>query len=833
MIRLLVLLSLLVPAHAQREISGSAQLRQSLRKLNTLGSVLMIAAHPDDENTSLLAYYARGRLVRTAYLSLTRGEGGQNLIGSEQGDYMGVIRTQELMAARRIDGAEQLFTRATDFGYSKTASESIAKWGHEPVLSDIVWVIRTYRPDVILSRWSGTSLDGHGQHQASGILAKEAFAAAADPAKFPEQLQLVKPWQAKRLVYNILDYTPEHQRVLKNTPNKLIVDPGEYNPLLGYSYAEIAGMSRSQHQSQGMGWAEQRGSMKDHLTVIAGESATSDPLDGVDTSWSRLPGGAAVSRILSDADKAFDPMQPQGIVPSLVKVRPLIAAIDQPEAKRKLRDLDEMLANCAGLWVDAAAERFAVTPGSSVRIDLTAVNRLPAQVTLREVRFTGLGGATAVDGKDRMLAYNEPLKERTEWKVPETSPLTQPFWLVNPKQGTLYGVSEQKLIGNPENAPVLTAHFRFRISGTDFTVDRPVHFRYVDKVHGELTRPLIVVPPVSVEIAEAAAVFPDNSSKTVDVLVKANQAGASGNARLQAPADWKIEPAEQPFQLASNGEQTTLRFQVTPPAGDAIAQLRATAVMTSREYGNTMRIIAYTHIPPQAVFPEAKAKLVRAGIRTLSKSVGYIMGSGDEIPESLRQIGIQVSLLTDEDIAGADLLKFDAVLTGVRAFNTRPALRANFQRLLDFASKGGTLVVQYNVLEGFPGRESPESTSQLGPYPLKLGRDRITVEDSPVTFPNPAHRLLATPNTITAKDFDGWVQERGLYFAKEYDAKYESVFSSQDPGEDWLPGGMLYTRYGKGAYVFSAYSWFRQLPAGVPGAYRIFANLLSAGKASQ
>ncbi|MBL8233479.1 MAG: PIG-L family deacetylase [Bryobacterales bacterium] len=834
---LLLLTAIFLPALkqqalAQRELAGSAEIHQSLRRLNTVGSVLMIAAHPDDENTNLLAYYARGRNLRTAYLSLTRGEGGQNLIGPEQGDLMGLIRTQELLMARRVDGAEQFFSRAIDFGFSKTADETLAKWGRERVLSDVVWVIRSYRPDIILLRFSGTPRDGHGHHQSSSILGKEAFAAAADPTKFPEQLQYVKPWQAQRVLFNTFAFTADQERENAKLANRLEVDGGEYNPVLGRSYGEIAAISRSQHSSQGMGSAERRGAIKNHLIVVAGEPATRDPLDGIDTTWARLPGGAAVGAILNQAERDFRPTEPHRIAPLLLKARPLIAAIQHPDAQQKLRELDETLVQCLGIWADASVDRWSVTPGSTVRVQTNVVERMPAPVEFLGVRFAGVAGAANVEAQ-ATLAHNEPVQNRVEWKIPADAAYSNPFWLAKPKQGALYGVDSQQLIGQAENRPPLMAHFRFRLDGVEFVAARPVLNRYVDSVRGELTRPVVIAPPVSVELADSVIMFPSAALRTVDVMVRANQPKASGVIKLRAPQGWTVTPAEHPFELAESGQQATVHFQVKPPASEATAQLEAVAVMGGSEYGHSMHTVSYPHIPPQTVFAHAQAKLVRADIRTLSKRIGYIMGSGDEVPDSLRQIGMEVTLLSDADLAAVDLTRFDAIVAGVRAFNTRPALRANFQRLLNYAEKGGTLVVQYNVLEGFPGRESRESTKNLGPYPLQLSRDRVTVEDSPIQIPNPNHPLLRAPNAISKRDFDGWIQERGLYFAREFDAKYESLFAAQDPGEDWLPGGMLYTRYGKGAYVFTAYAWFRQLPAGVPGAYRIFANLLSAGKATQ
>lgn len=807
---------------AQASPYSAAQIQQNLRKLNTLGSVLHIAAHPDDENTQLLAYFANHRHLRTGYLSLTRGEGGQNLIGPEQGDYMGLIRTQELLAARRIDGAEQFFTRAIDFGFSKTPEETLQKWGREQVLADVVWNIRRFRPDVIFLRFSGTPRDGHGQHQSSALLAKEAFDAAADPSRFPEQLKYVQPWRAKRLLFNLFNFNREMEQEAAKSPGRLEIDAGQYNPILGLSYGEIAGRSRSQHQSQGMGSSERRGSILNHLAPVAGEAASKDPFDGIDTTWARLPQGSPIAAILDETIRTFRPEAPSQIIPGLLRVRPLIAAIKHPDAVRKLAELDELLLESAGIWVDASANRFTANPGSQVRVTLSAVNRSSTFPGLLDASISGI--TTAKAAQHPRLALNKPVDLPLDVTIPANAPYSQPYWMEQPKQGTLYTVRDLQQIGIPENPPALTAHFRFLLEGTEFTVSRPVIHRYVDPVRGELTRAFVIVPPVAVEFSSPSIIFPDAQPKSVQVTVKAIAPKAGGVVRLETKSGWKVEPSSQPYELAAN-EQTTVTFRVTPPAADSTVLVTAVAEMNGKQYSNAQRVIAYPHIPPQTVFPQATAQLVHADIRITSRNIGYVMGAGDEVPEALRQLGVQVGLLSDDDLASSDLSRFDAILTGVRAFNTRPALKANFQRLLDFTSNGGTLVVQYNVLEGF-GRTNNEALSKIGPYPLTVSRDRVTVEESPVNLAN--HPVLSSPNKIDRKDFDGWVQERGLYFAKEFDPRYTSLLSAHDPGEDWMPGGMLYAKYGKGAYVFTAYSWFRQLPAGVPGAYRIFANLLSA-----
>jgi LmbE family N-acetylglucosaminyl deacetylase len=830
-----VLLQLL---SAQRELSGEIEIRQALEKLDTLGSAMMIGAHPDDENTALIAWLARGRHVRTSYLSLTRGEGGQNLIGSEQGDEMGVIRTQELLAARKIDGGEQYFTRAIDFGFTKSADETLSdKWPRDKVLGDVVWNIRRFRPDVIILRFTGTPRDGHGHHQSSAILGREAFAAAADPARFPEQLQYVQPWQAKRLMMNMATFTTQQEKEAMATPGRLEVDLGEYSPELGYSYGEIAGMSRSQHRSQGMGSAERKGSQKNYLVTLAGDTATKDLFDGVDIGWGRLKGGAAIAGQLSQAMDAYAPTHPEELLPRLAKVRPLIAAIDDPLARRKLKELDELTALSAGLSLEAQADKFSVTPGANLKVNFTATVRSPATTTLIGIRLTGVDDAPAVNLATAVLVNNQPSQYSATVRIPVGQPYSGPYWLAFPKDGEMYSVKDPREIGNADNAPVLEAIFSLKIAGMEVELTRPVQHRYVDRVYGELVRPLAVVPPVAVALEEKALVFLDNKPRRVEVAVRSNAGKESGDVHLEVPTGWKIDPPTRHFELAITDEQTNVDFDLTAPSGDTRGTLKAVAQVGDRAVSVGTEVIQYPHIPVQTLFPPAQAALVRTDLKVLSKNVGYVMGAGDEVPTALRQMGCDVTLLMPDDLARGDLSKYDAIVTGVRAWNVRPDLRAHYARLYEFAQKGGTVVVQYNVPEGGgpgpTGAPPADNTilEHIGPYPIRISRnDRVTVEEAPVTYPNPQISLLQAPNKIVPADFEGWVQERGLYFADQWDPKYQTVLSSHDPGEMPLPGGMLYTKLGKGAYIFTAYSWFRELPAGVPGAYRIFANLLSAGK---
>jgi LmbE family N-acetylglucosaminyl deacetylase len=820
------------PALGQRELSGTPEIMLALDRLNVLGSVLIIGAHPDDENTALLAYFARGRKFRTAYLSLTRGEGGQNLIGPERGDLLGIIRTQELLAARRIDGAEQFFTRAIDFGYTKSAEETFAKWGRERILGDVVWVIRRFRPDVIILRFSGTPRDGHGQHQVSAILGKEAFAAAADESRFPEQLRWVEPWQAKRLLWNVFTFRAEQQRAAEKMRKRLEIDTGQYDPVLGYSYGEIAGMSRSMHRSQGFGSAERKGSQKNYLVVVAGEPAQKDLMEGVTTTWNRVPGGMAVGELLSQAVRSFEPEHPEKTVPLLLKARRLLTSIHDPWAELKRKQLDEAISLATGLWLDATADHYNLVPGQGFKVEVEALNRSPFPLKLDNVKLEGMSGAPAIPAASA-LEDNHPWRRSVEWTVPPDQPYSQPYWLRKPKQGDVYVIDDQTLIGLPEAPPVLEACFRLRVDSQEIELTRPVVHRHVDRVLGQLTRPLAVVPPVAVEFGEDTALLPDKRPRKLEVTVTTNVPEASGEVHLATPAGWTAVPASKPYRITGSGEQVVESFEIAPPSGEERAEMKAAATYGGQEIALGMKVIDYPHIPPQTLFPPAVAELVRADVKTLATRIGYVMGAGDDVPEALRQFGCQVTLLGTQELERGDLSRYDAIVTGVRAYNVRRDLRLNQQRLLSYVENGGTLVVQYNVLEGRFVAGNPDVLAKIGPYPLQISRERVTVEDAPIHFPNPDQTVLRSPNRITARDFEGWVQERGLYFASEWDPRYQSLWDSHDPGEKPLPGGMLFTRYGKGVFIFSAYSWFRQLPAGVPGAFRIFANLISAGKALQ
>ncbi len=794
---------------------NAAELEIALHKLNVLGSVLYVGAHPDDENTAALAYFSKGRKYRTAYLSLTRGEGGQNLIGPEQGAEVGIIRTQELMAARRIDGAEQFFTRAVDFGYSKTAEETFDFWGKEKVLADIVWVIRRFRPDVIISRFTAENSGGHGHHKASGLLVTEAFAAAADPDKFPEQLKYVSTWRAKRLFWNSWRPSPDEIKSL------LRVDTGEYNPLLGESYSEIAGESRSQHKSQGFGSAGRRGTQSDYFKFLAGDPATNDLFEGIDTSWNRVPGGQKVGPLLAECLRSFDPRSPSQSIPGLLHVYSELARLDEVNwVPIKKEELSRFIQACAGIWMEAIANDFAAAPGDAIQIKTSILNRSAHPFALHRLSIPKIVPDSILN---RSLKNNEPLIVENTILIPKDFPISQPYWLEASHREGLFSVGDQNLIGLAENPPSISVKIGLSADGQLLEYSIPLLFRWTDQVNGELYRPFEIRPRVTIQVEDKVGIFAGGDPKKIKVRLKSQSPNVAGLIRLKGPDIWRMTPASIPFSLADKYQECEVTFDVSPPDHAAEADLTVEAEVGGEKMSRSLMEISYPHIHRQVYFPDSRLKVVRLDIKTEGKSLGYVMGAGDEVPEGLQDLGYEVIQLNDEMLENMDLSRFDAVITGVRAYNTRDILKLTRERLLQYVEHGGTLVVQYNVA-------SDQLANRIGPYPMTIGRDRVSLENAPVAFLAPEHPLLNFPNKITVKDFEGWIQERGLYFASEWDQKYETILSSHDPGESEKKGGLLYARYGKGVFIYTAYAWFRQLPAGVPGAFRLFANMISAGK---
>ncbi|GAB2703794.1 hypothetical protein GCM10011495_22580 [Hymenobacter frigidus] len=836
----------------------SSEILLGLKKLNVLGSVLYIAAHPDDENTRLIAYMANERLLETGYLSCTRGDGGQNLVGPELREGLGVIRTQELLAARRTDGGRQFFTRANDFGFSKTPEETFRIWDKEQVLADMVWVIRQRRPDVLITRFPTDGRGGHGHHTASAILAAEAFDAAGDPKRFPEQLQYVQAWQPKRLLWNTGSFFVKPG---ENMDGYLKLDAGGYNPLLGQSYGEIAARSRSNHRSQGFGSAAQRGEALEYFQPVKGDKATKDLFEGVDQTWNRLPGGAAVGKLIEEVIRKYDPSNPSASVAGLLKVREQLNKLQPARGNywkdEKVGQLDKLIQSALGLYVEAVSSESSVASGQLMNITLEAVKRTPIPVQIVSVsqingiaRDSVFNSAYSLDKPFRLVVRN--------WKMPEFVINTQPYWLRETGTTGMYaipvslpvasipagsgsialiqaidefstaktgtGIAQSSLSGIPENPAVATIRLTFKVGADSWAMGVPVQYKHTDPVLGELYQPLAVVPPVLVNLPPARSyVFADVQPKTVPVTLRAGRAGVSGSLALALPTGWQCEPATVPFALAAKDEELTVNFQVQPSAGAAAghSELRATATVAGQAYSRGLQKIEYPHIPTQFLFPEAVAPLVKLELKRRGQNVAYLMGAGDEVPDALRQIGYTVTLVKPEDLTAASLKKYDALVVGIRAYNIVDRLKTQQPEILRYIEAGGNVVVQYVVNRGMV-------LPEIGPYPMKLSNDRVTVEDAPVTLTK--HPLLNAPNKITAQDFQGWVQEQGLYYPSSWDPKYQTVISSSDPGEKAKESAILVADYGKGHYIYTGLSLFRELPAGVPGAYRLITNMISYGK---
>ncbi len=846
LLSLLLAHSFLLIANAQApKTYSSSDILLGLQKLQTVGSVMYIAAHPDDENTRLLAYLANERKLETSYFSCTRGDGGQDLIGPELREQLGVIRTQELLAARRIDGAHQYFSRANDFGFSKTAAETFTIWDKEQVLADMVWVIRQRRPDVLITRFPPDARAGHGHHQASAILAAEAFDAAGDPKRFPEQLKYVQPWQPKRLYWNTGTYFTKPG---EDMSSYLKLNTGGYNALLGQSYGELAARSRSQHRSQGMGSSASRGEIFDYFQFVKGTPAKTDLFEGIDQTWNRVPGGAAVGKLVDEVVKKYDASNPSASVAGLEKLSGNLTRLKVGYKKdfwqdKKIEVIEELIQACSGLYIEADATSATVVSNSKAEVNYEVINRSAYPVKLNmalveSVSFPGDSSLVVLDGPevDDKQAAEIGIGKRVSGKLIASGRrnflISQPYWLREPGSVGMYKLPQSiapiQYVGKPENAPVYSVSFYCSINKGPvhiFTV--PVQYKHTDPVLGELYQPLAVVPPVMVNIPAARAyVFADQQPKQVPVTLRAGQAGVAGALALQVPSGWQVEPATVPFSLKNKDDEQTVNFTLRPLAGAAEgkAELRAVATVGNEKYSRGIQTIAYPHIPTQTLFPEATAPLVKLNVaRGHTKTIGYLMGAGDEVPEALRQLGYTVSLLDPAtDLTAERLAKYDAVVLGVRAYNVLDRLKTQQPELLRYVENGGTMLVQYVVNRG-------TVLPEIGPYPLTLSADRVTVENTPVTFLNPGAPVLNVPNKLTPADFGtGWVQEQGLYYPSAWDSHYQTLIASHDPGETDKQSAILVAPYGKGRYIYTGLSLFRELPAGVPGAFRILANLVES-----
>ena len=811
-------------ASAQEPPPSASMILQELRAFRECGSVLYIAAHPDDENTQFLAYLARGRGVRTGYLSLTRGEGGQDLIGPEIGDPLGVIRTQELLAARRIDGAEQFFTRARDFGFSKSYEQTLAKWGKQEVLSDVVRVIRRFRPDVIVTRFPPEPGGTHGHHTASTVLALEAFKLAGDPKAFPE---CGPAWETKRIFWN--SFRDAHS----STP-PLRLDIGGYLPLLGESIGEIAARSRSSHRSQGYGTVATRGSRLDDFLPLDGKPSGKDLLEEVATQWEGTKGLESIGAMVDDVIVHFNPTNPSASVEALLAIKARLEAKTDQEAGPhhvdadqyfmgwKKGQLERLIRDCLGLYVETAVAQAEAVGGETIKMRETVLLRSEFPVRLGLIAYENGTG----DEVNISLHSNQPVVHEGGYALVPGARPNQPYWLHDDGTPGLYSV-QPTLIGTPENNPT-TVEYSFRVGNQGITVQSEVVQIASDPVKGEIRRRLEIIPPVSLSLTRDVELFTPGSDRIVEVEVKAYRPEQTGTLKLSAPAGWTVTPESQPFHLAAVGDHARLEFTVHAPAQPGTAAITAEATVGGRTYNTTRQEIRYDHIPLQLLQPPARLKAVCLDLQIRGKKVGYLPGAGDRTAEALAAMGYAVTTLSGADLTPERLRAFDAVVVGVRAFNVRTDLAAGLPALFAYAEEGGTVVEQYNT-------PNELKNPRLAPYALELSRNlpqqRVTDENAPITLLAPDHPAFNVPNRLTPADFDGWVQERGLNFPVTWDREhFQALLACNDAGEAPLNSGLLVAHHGKGYFVYTGLSFFRQLPAGVPGAYRLFANLVSLGK---
>ncbi|HTT57494.1 MAG TPA: PIG-L family deacetylase [Opitutaceae bacterium] len=809
--------------------AGTAIL-QDLRGFRETGRVLYVAAHPDDENTQLIAWLSRGRALRTAYLSLTRGDGGQNELGPEFDEKLGVIRTEELLAARGVDGGRQFFSRAIDFGFSKTPEESLAIWDHQQVLADVVRVIRTFRPDVVITRFPiPPGSGGHGHHTASAILAVEAFKLAGDAKAFPDQIREgLAPWQPRRILWNSFNFGGGPLPLSGPTIKE---DAGGDDPVTGEALGTIANRSRGMHKTQGLGGFSNRpgdGPRPETFLLLGGDAPTADLMDGIDTTWARFPGGAEIGKAADDVIAHFNRQDPAASVPALLALRARLAPLlpDDPVVNEKRRVLDRILAACLGLKVETTIADAEVVPGELMALHHTAVVGSATPVRWLAVRYPVVAAAagTPVD-----LTAGQPAARDATERLPAGTAVSQPYWLREPGTPGMFRVDDPSLIGRPEDPPAFPVEFVFEVGGQTLVVpDEPVQL--ATRPDGsEVRRRLEVIPPVSLEFASDVELFAPGAARPVVVEATAARANAAGTLRLDVPAGWQVEPAEQAARFARVGERNRYAFTVTAPAQPERAVIGASIEVGGARYDTGRYAIDYAHIPPILLQPATRLKAVSLELAVRAKHVGYLPGAGDSVADALKQMGCEVTALTGADLTPEKLRGLDAVVIGVRAFNVRSDLADHVAGLFAWVEAGGTVVEQYNR----PGREL--KTTELGPYPLSIEgpapRLRVTDENAPVTFLAPDHPVLNTPNRITVADFAGWAQERGTYFPSSWDeAHYTAVLAMSDPGEPPLKSSLLVAADGRGWFVYTGLVFFRELPDGVPGAYRLFANLISLGK---
>ncbi len=788
----------------------SSQIYHSLLQLKETKRVLYVAAHPDDENTRLIAYLANGEHADVAYLSLTRGDGGQNLIGKELGIELGQIRTQELLKARQTDGGRQYFTRALDFGYSKDPTETLQNWDKQKVLADVVWAIRKFQPDIIITRFNTTPGITHGHHTTSAILAGEAFELAGSSAAFPEQLAYVKTWRPKRIFFNAYNFGGEFKP--EQGKKYYAFEVGENNPLLGKTYHQIAADSRTMHKSQGFGSTAGAGNAKDYIEQVEGEDYQNSPFDGITNRWEQLKGGKAVLAQLDILLKNFNFIQPEQNITDFLGLRKAIIGLESKEnwVQEKLEKLDQTIFKTLGLKYEYVSQKEIGFPGESIKTELILTN--PSQTELVNISFQVLDTYYAGQPAKNNTTVRIPI----EFKIPVTESYSQPYWLEKPLDGALFSMTNQQEIGVPFSTQIVGGDLLFTIADQQFKLPVQLYFKYNDQVDGEVKQPFTLVPEVDLSVSKENVFLLSGADPTVTVTVNFRNQILDGNLDFEG-----IDSTQ--FRILSIEDVAVQKKRVYKVGflpdleGKKVITARFTTA-SGRHYDQVTKQIAYKHIPNLTYFSPASINLIQANWKVSGEIIGYVPGAGDDVPAVLAALGYKVIMISPEDYSVDYLSQFKAIIVGIRAYNTNSDLAANQQAMMGYVRAGGNLIVQYST-------SSPLLTKQLGPYPFTIGRERVTVQESPV-ISDESSPLLAVPNRITPQDFSGWVQERGLYFASNPDSNYMTPLTMQDPGENPSTGALIHAKIGEGNYVYTGISFFRQLPSGVPGAIKLFINLI-------
>jgi LmbE family N-acetylglucosaminyl deacetylase len=798
---------------------SSSEIKLALKKLDVLGSVLYIAAHPDDENTAVISYLAMGKLLRTGYLSLTRGDGGQNLIGPEQSEQLGVIRTQELLEARKRDGGEQFFTRAVDFGYSKSAEETFEFWDKQKILSDVVWIIRNFRPDIIITRFPPTGQGGHGHHTASAILVLEAFDLANNQNAFPEQLKYVSTWQPRRVFWNAWLPALQNQQIdLSKIPS---LNLGEYNSLLGKSYTEISALSRSMHKSQGFGSSGIRNNFLNYFMLLRGDSVNNDMFEDIDLSWNKIDGGNEIHTLIQKTIKEFDDENPSESLNNLFEIYEKIKTLKDDYWKEvKLKEITELIRSCAGIWIEAISENEFVSVGDTLKVKASIVNRSNLDFFLNKINLNFLDHQNQISEN---LKLGEIKSYDYSLYIPNNNLISQPYWLKENHSIGMFTINNQNLIGLPEAVSQLNCEFVVGYKNQSISFSIPIYYRITDPVDGEVYKSVVITPPVTANFDKEIYFLSNTNEKEIKVVLQSFRNAATGKLILRSNSGWNIEPSEIDFKFDRMNQKKDFYIKVIPSENNSNSELSAQILFDGKTYENSMLRIEYKHILTQTIFYKAKSKLElfdfeKDGV----KNIGYIVGSGDKIPEFLTDLEFDVTLLDDNNFSSYNLNQFDVIITGIRAYNTRENLASFHKELIKYVEAGGTLISQYNT--------TGDLITEPGVLPLKLSRDRVTDENSEVEILNNNHQVFNKPFKISTEDFNGWIQERGLYFPNEWDTSYEALLSMNDKGETPKKGSLLVTKYGSGTFVYTGLSFFREIPAGVEGAIKLFINLLFANK---